>query len=98
MSFMSQYATDWLLSWMMHATIACIFALLAARWVVRDPRSRDALWKAALVLPLATSLLSVVASPITSSSLDLGRYARPLIPRVLRAASVSVQTTGGIAP
>lgn len=98
MSLLSQYAVDWPLSWMMHATVACIFALVAGRWVVPDPRSRDALWKAALVLPLGTSLLSVAVSPITSSSLDLATFARPHMPPALRAARVWVQTTGAAAP
>lgn len=94
MSVISQYAADWLLSWMMHATIASIFALVVGRWMVADPRRRDALWKAALLLPLGTSLLSVVASPINSSSLDVAAFVRPHMPPALRAVRVRVQTTG----
>jgi beta-lactamase regulating signal transducer with metallopeptidase domain len=98
MSLISQHVADWPLTWMMHATIACIFALVAGRWVVADPRLRDALWKCALVLPLGTSLLSVVASPINSSSLDLAALARPHMPPALHAARISVQKTSSAAP
>ena len=93
MSLIAQYATSWPLSWMMHATVACIFALLVGHWVVLRPRLRDALWKAALVLPVGTSLWSVVAPPIVPGSLSVATFARAHMPQVLRTARASVQLT-----
>jgi beta-lactamase regulating signal transducer with metallopeptidase domain len=93
MTSIFQFAADWLLSWWMHATVACILTLAAGRWLVADPRLRDLLWKAALLLPLGTSLVSVAVSPATSNALDLVAFVRPHMPLPLRSASVSVETT-----
>lgn len=97
MTSVLQYATDWLLTWLTHATVACLLTLVAGRWLVADPRLRDPLWKAALLLPLGTSLVSVAAHPITSSGLELATFARPHMPFALRSTRVAVETTGGLA-
>ena len=91
-------AADWALSWLLHATAASILTLAAARWLVADPKLRDLLWKAALVLPLGTSLPVVTASPIVSGSLDLARLARPHMPPTLRSMQVSAHVASTEGP
>lgn len=81
---------DWLLSWMVHTTIACTVALIAGRWLVADPRERDLLWKTVLVLPLGTSLLSVTPPYVASGHVDLSAVARPHMPTALASVRVSV--------
>src|SRR5687768_9200330 len=88
MSSVFALAADWALSWLLHATVASILALAAGRWLVTDPKLRDLLWKAALVLPLGTSLLLATASPIVSGSVDLASLARPHMPPALRSTQV----------
>lgn len=91
-------AADWALSWLLHATAASILTLAAGRWLVADPKLRDLLWKAALVLPLGTSLLFVTASPIVSHSVDLASLARPHLPPALRSTQVLAHVAGPEAP
>ena len=89
------YTADWLLTWLVHATIACSFALLVAR-ALRDPSARDRVWKAALVLPLVTSILAV-ALPISRRPLDVEAVTRQATHLAPTSARVSVQSSGAAA-
>src|SRR5450830_1810646 len=53
--------TDFLLTWVVHATIISAVALAAGRWAIRGPRVRDYVWKGALVAPVITSLVALLA-------------------------------------
>lgn len=53
--------TDFLLTWVVHATIISAVALAAGRWAIRGPRIRDYVWKGALVAPVVTSLVALLA-------------------------------------
>ena len=57
-------AIDWLLTWFVHAIIACAIALAAGRWVIREPRFRDYLWKGALLAPLASSCIAAAIATL----------------------------------
>ena len=52
--------TDFLLTWIVHATIISAVALAAGRWAIRGPRVRDYVWKGALVAPVVTSLVALL--------------------------------------
>ncbi|MBI4885839.1 MAG: M48 family metalloprotease [Acidobacteria bacterium] len=54
--------TDFLLTWVVHATIISAVALAAGRWAIRAPRVRDYVWKGALVAPVVTSLVATLVS------------------------------------
>lgn len=97
MTGISQFAADWLLTWVVHATVASVLTLAAGRWLIADPRLRELLWKAALLLPMATSLVAVGLHPITPSALELVKFARSHLPDALGSAHVSVQATGVLA-
>jgi len=53
--------TDFLLTWVVHATIISAVALAAGRWAIRGPRVRDYVWKGALIAPVVTSLVALLA-------------------------------------
>jgi Zn-dependent protease with chaperone function len=52
--------TDFLVTWVVHATIISAVALAAGRWAIRGPRVRDYVWKGALVAPVVTSLVALL--------------------------------------
>ena len=97
MTVILAHTADWLLTWFVHASVACAVALLTGRWLSGD-KSRDLLWKTALLLPLATSLLSVSMEWSPGGSLDVPTTARRFMPRSLQAAHVSVQAARPSAP
>jgi beta-lactamase regulating signal transducer with metallopeptidase domain len=89
------HIAGWLLTWLLHATVACALMLLAGEWLVRDARWRDLLWKTALVAPLLTSLAAAAApgGPLGSGSLELAPVARRYLHLPLPAASATLQVT-----
>ena len=50
------WVAGWAIGWLACASVASGLALACGRWLVRDPRRRDWIWKAALVIPLVISL------------------------------------------
>lgn len=91
------YIADWLLTWFVHASLACGAALFVCRWLVAD-RSRDRVWKAALVLPLLTSILSTGLLPPTGGSVDVPAIVRRFAPRSVQATQISVRMTAAAQP
>lgn len=97
MTLIAGHALNWLVTWFVHTSLACGVALVAGRWFTAD-RSRDVLWKAALLAPLATSLLSGSALPNVGGSVDVLTIARRFMPTSLQATRVSVWRAGPSAP
>jgi beta-lactamase regulating signal transducer with metallopeptidase domain len=92
-------AIDWLLTWFVHATIACALALAAGRWMIREPRFRDYLWKGALIAPLATSSIAAAIAHVPGRSgagvVHLSSVMRELLPSALPPVTATVQLTSG---
>jgi Zn-dependent protease with chaperone function len=82
----------WVVTFTVHGIIACIAALLCGRFLLRRAASRDLLWKGALVLPIATSFLSV--SAVTLPLADFVRRASPVEVRPPEVV-VTVMRQGG---
>jgi beta-lactamase regulating signal transducer with metallopeptidase domain len=90
MTLLIQHIADWLLTWFLHATVACTLAMLVGDFLVGDPRLRDLLWKGSLLTPIATSLISVF---VGRTSIELGNGAHAHAPGTVGAVTVSVQST-----
>ncbi|MDQ6828387.1 MAG: M56 family metallopeptidase [Gemmatimonadota bacterium] len=55
----ASYVSTILLTYALHSALACAAALVLGRVLVRDPRDRDILWKATLLLPFLTTSLAL---------------------------------------
>ena len=86
--------TDFLLTWVVHATIISAVALAAGRWAIRAPRVRDYVWKGALVAPVVTSLVALLASDAAGNSvLHLPSLLRTAFPLILPPVSATLQVS-----
>jgi len=52
----------WLMTLLVHSALCCAAALAAGRWLVRDPHSRDRLWKLALLAPIVTATFATIGA------------------------------------
>jgi beta-lactamase regulating signal transducer with metallopeptidase domain len=78
--------TDFLLTWAVHATVLSAGALALGRWVIRDPRVRDCVWKVALIAPV----ISATAAMTVTGPLEGLRLGVVHVPSVLRDAVPSL--------
>lgn len=78
--------TDFLLTWVVHATVLSAGALVLGRWVIREPRIRDCVWKGALIAPL----ISATAAMTVAAPLDGPRVGVVHVPSLLRDAVPSL--------
>lgn len=90
MTSLVQHIADWLLTWFLHATVACTLAILIGDLLVKDPRLRDLLWKGSLLAPMATSIISVF---VGRTSIDLANWPHAHAPGALGAVTISVQNS-----
>ena len=60
MTALLTHGATMLLTYATHSLLACVLALIAAR-SLHAPQERDMLWKVALVAPLVTTLVAIVA-------------------------------------
>ncbi len=76
------YLSTGLLTYAVHSALACAIALLFGRVLLGNPRDRDKLWKAALLIPFATSALALgrLGRGEVRSTVDLGRLAHAVVP------------------
>lgn len=51
-------ASSWILTFALHGVVVHAVALLARRTIVRSPRRRSTLWKAALILPFVSATIA----------------------------------------
>ncbi len=83
--------TDFLLTWVAHATIISAVALAIGRWAIRAPRIRDYVWKGALVAPVVTSLVApLVSDDALIGVLHLPSLLRSAIPLVIPPVSATL--------
>ena len=87
---LARAAAAWVVTFTVHGFIVCLAALACGQWLLRRAASRDLLWKGALILPLATSLVTV--SPPTVPLADIVRRVSPM---AVRPPQVTVTLTRG---
>jgi len=95
-------SSTWLLTYALHSLVACGAALAVGRLMIRSPRFRNALYRAALVLPLVTATIVTLGvrpvTPITEINVaDLARRQSPTGPSEVFVKQ-RVERRGGAAP
>lgn len=87
---LARAAAAWVVTFTVHGFIVCLAALACGHWLLRRAASRDLLWKGALILPMATSLVTL--SPTTVPLADIVRRVSPV---AVRPPQVTVTVTRG---
>ena len=71
MTAAAHWLAGWVIGWVACASVAAGLALACGRWLVHDPRQRDWIWKAALVVPLLASLTAAFGPRRSDAAIDV---------------------------
>jgi Zn-dependent protease with chaperone function len=94
MTSLISVVTDFLLTWVVHATVISAVALAAGRWAIRAPQVRDYVWKAALVAPIVTSLVALLAFDDAGAGvLHLPSLLRTAFPMILPPVTATLHVS-----